>query len=39
MILQKDNLRLGIVLGLIGPLVGLVVIYLIKFSGVGFGDF
>ena len=39
MILQKDNLRLGIVLGLIGPLIGLVVIYLIKFSGVRFGDF
>ncbi len=39
MILQKDNLRLGIVLGLIGPLLGLVVIYLIKFSGVSFGDF
>jgi hypothetical protein len=39
MILQKDNLRLGLVLGVIGPLLGLVVIYLIKFSGVGFGDF
>jgi len=39
MILQKDNLRLGIVLGLIGPLLGLVVIYLLKFSGVSFGDF
>ena len=39
MILQKDNLRLGIVLGLIGPLLGLVVIYLLKFSGSSFGDF
>ena len=39
MILQKDNLRLGIVLGLIGPLLGLVVIYLIKFSSGSFGDF
>ena len=39
MILKKDNLQLGIVLGLIGPLLGLVVIYLLKFSGVSFGDF
>lgn len=39
MILQKDNLRLGIVLGLVGPLLGLVVIYLLKFSAVSFGDF
>ncbi|HET9435210.1 MAG TPA: hypothetical protein VFO37_15705, partial [Chitinophagaceae bacterium] len=39
MILKKDDLRLGIVLGLIGPLLGLVVIYLIKFSGVSFGEF
>src|SRR5688572_2399492 len=39
MILKKDNLQLGIVLGLIGPLLGLVVIYLVKFSGVTFGDF
>ena len=38
MILKKDNLRLGIVLGLIGPMLGLVVIYLVKFSG-AFGDF
>ena len=39
MILKKDDLRLGIVLGLIGPLLGLVIIYLIKFSGVSFGGF
>ena len=39
MILKKDNLRLGIVLGLIGPILGLVVIYFLKFSGVSFGDF
>ena len=39
MILKKDDLRLGIVLGLIGPLLGLVIIYLIKFSGVSFGEF
>jgi len=39
MILKKDDLRLGIVLGLIGPLLGLVIIYLFKFSSVSFGEF
>ena len=39
MILKKDNLKLGLILGLIGPLLGLVVIYFIKFSAVSFGDF
>ena len=39
MILKKDNLRLGIVLGFIGPLLGLVLIYFFKFSSVSFGDF
>ena len=39
MILKKDNLKLGLILGLIGPLLGLVVIYFIKFPGIGFGDF
>jgi hypothetical protein len=37
--LRKDNLQLGLILGLIGPLLGLVVIYFIKFSAVSFGDF
>lgn len=39
MIFKKDNLKLGLVLGLIGPLVGLVVIYFIKFPSLGFGEF
>ena len=39
MIFKKDNLKLGIVLGLIGPILGLVVIYFIKFSTFSFGDF
>lgn len=39
MIFKQDNLKLGLILGLLGPLVGLVVIYFIKFSGVPFGDF
>ena len=39
MILKKDNLKLGIVLGLIGPVLGLVVIYFIKFGGLDFSEF
>jgi hypothetical protein len=39
MILKKDNLKLGLVLGLIGPLLGLVVIYFFKFSSSPFGSF
>jgi hypothetical protein len=39
MILTKDNLRLGLVLGLIGPLLGLVVIYFIKAPSSTFTDF
>lgn len=39
MIFKKDNLKLGLVLGLIGPLLGLVVIYFIKYSGYQFGEF
>lgn len=39
MIFKKDNLKLGLILGLIGPLVGLVVIYFIRFSFISFGEF
>ena len=39
MILTKDNLKLGLVLGLIGPLLGLLVVYLIKYSELAFADF
>jgi len=39
MILKKDNLQLGLVLGLLGPLLGLIVIYFMKFSGISFGSF
>jgi hypothetical protein len=38
-ILKRDNLKLGLLLGFLGPLLGLVVIYFIKFSAMGFGDF
>lgn len=39
MFLQKDNLRLGLFLGLIGPLLGLVVIYKISFGALSFTEF
>ncbi len=39
MILKKDKLQLGLLLGLIGPLIGLVVIYFIKFSSSSFQIF
>ncbi|HQU57266.1 MAG TPA: hypothetical protein PLG88_07530 [Chitinophagaceae bacterium] len=39
MFLTKDNLRLGLVLGLIGPFFGLVIVYLLKFNALSFRDF
>lgn len=39
MFLKKDNLRLGLILGLIGPLLGLLVIYKISFSALSFKEF
>lgn len=39
MILKKDNLKLGLILGLFGPVIGLVVIYYFKFSSVSFTEF
>ena len=39
MILKKDNLKLGLILGLIGPLLGLVVIYFFSYSSFTFVDF
>jgi hypothetical protein len=39
MIFKKDNLRLGLALGLIGPLLGLVIVYFIKFPSSSFIDF
>lgn len=38
-ILKRDNLKLGIVLGIIGPILGLIVIYFIKFPSTEFGAF
>ena len=39
MIFKKDELRLGLALGLLGPILGLVVIYFIKFPSYGFWEF
>lgn len=39
MFLKKDNLRLGLALGLLGPILGLVVVYFIKFPSYTFSDF
>ncbi|MBS1760960.1 MAG: hypothetical protein JST23_12625 [Bacteroidetes bacterium] len=39
MIFKKDNLRLGLALGLLGPLLGLIIVYFIKFPSYSFSDF
>ena len=39
MILKRDNLQIGIILGLLGPLIGLVVIYFFKYSATSFSNF
>jgi hypothetical protein len=39
MIFKKDNFRWGLALGLIGPLLGLVIIYFVKFPSYSFMDF
>jgi hypothetical protein len=38
-ILKKDNLKLGLVLGLVGPALGLIIVYFLKFSSYGFLEF
>ena len=39
MFLKNDNLRLGIIIGLIAPIIGLVVLYFIKFPSISFMEF
>lgn len=39
MFLTKDNLRLGLILGLIGPLLGLLVIHRVSFPSLSFKAF
>jgi hypothetical protein len=38
-ILKRDNLKLGLLLGLIGPILGLIVVYFVKFSSISFLEF
>lgn len=39
MILTKDRLKLGLIIGILGPLLGLVVVYFIKFPSYNFLEF
>jgi hypothetical protein len=38
-ILKRDNLKLGLILGLLMPIIGIFVFYLWKFSFTSFGNF
>jgi hypothetical protein len=38
-ILKRDNLKLGLILGLLGPILGLIIVYFVKFSSYSFSDF
>jgi hypothetical protein len=38
-ILKRDNLKLGLILGLVGPVLGLIIVYFLKFSSYGFLEF
>ena len=39
MIFKKDNLKLGLILGLIGPLIGMIVLKFVKAPSSSFADF
>jgi len=39
MILKRDNIKLGLVMGLIGPLLGLIVVYYLKYTHLKFFEF
>ena len=39
MFFKKDNLRLGMIIGLLGPILGLIIIYFAKYSATSFGNF
>jgi hypothetical protein len=41
MIFKKDSLQLGLIMGLIGPMLGLVIIYLVRedFRSLSFGEY
>jgi hypothetical protein len=37
--LKKNSLKLGLIIGLIAPILGLVILYFLKFPSYPFGDF
>ena len=37
--IKRDNLRFGLILGLLGPVVGLIVVYLVSYRAFTFGEF
>ncbi len=39
MFLAKDNLKLGLALGLIGPIIGMIIVYKVKFPWMNFKEF
>lgn len=39
MFLTKDSLKLGLILGLIGPIIGLLIVYQVKFPWMSFKEF
>ena len=41
MIFKRDNLKLGLILGFLGPLIGMVVVYFLQpqFNGLRFSEF
>ena len=39
MIFKRDNLQFGMMLGWLGPILGLTLIYLVKYSASTFSDF
>ncbi|HEY0434048.1 MAG TPA: hypothetical protein VGC95_09260 [Chitinophagaceae bacterium] len=38
-LMKRDNLRFGLILGLLGPLVGLLVVYVVSYRSFTFGEF
>jgi hypothetical protein len=39
MILKKDDLKFGLILGVLGPIIGLAVVYLVSYRAFSFGEF
>jgi hypothetical protein len=39
MFLTRDNIKLGLILGFVGPIIGLLIVYQVKFPYMGFKEF